>query len=348
MRDYAKVAPQFWTGRTGRQLRQLGPEAQLLALYLVTCPSANMLGLYYLPLPTLCHETGSPMEGACKALRSLDGIGFAHYDSEAEQVWVPEMARFQLGDALKAGDKRIAGVARELSTLTSSVFYAHFVSRYNKPFRLGLEALEPKPLPSPFQAPPKPGAGTRERTGTETGAGGSAEGGGLVAGKPAPPLEGDSGLGDFGLGEVKSGGETGEWSPPLEPPPPVSRARPRVVAEDFSEVDLSPYPGLDTPSFRAAWRARMQERREMGAKGRQTESQVAAQLRQLGRVALARGEPGAVECLEQATAGHWQGVVRTRDLAPPNGNGKYRAPPMGSSPKSRADAEADQAALGDW
>ncbi len=38
MRDYAVVSPRFWTGDTGRFLRQ-HPDAQRLALYLMTCPS---------------------------------------------------------------------------------------------------------------------------------------------------------------------------------------------------------------------------------------------------------------------------------------------------------------------
>lgn len=103
MRDYAKVAPQFWTGTTGRALRAEGRDCQLLALYLITSPHATMIGLYYMPLPLLCHETGLSREGASKALRSLGALGFAHYDPERELVWVPEMARFQLGRADRGG-----------------------------------------------------------------------------------------------------------------------------------------------------------------------------------------------------------------------------------------------------
>ena len=58
MRDYGKVSPHFWIGRTGKELRQAGPESQLVALYLLTSPHANMIGLYYMPLTFLSHETG--------------------------------------------------------------------------------------------------------------------------------------------------------------------------------------------------------------------------------------------------------------------------------------------------
>ena len=74
MRAYGKVLPRFWTGETGKALRTLGAEAQVVAMYLVTGPSASWLGLYYLPMPTLCHETGRGLQGARKALGSLRGL----------------------------------------------------------------------------------------------------------------------------------------------------------------------------------------------------------------------------------------------------------------------------------
>jgi len=40
MRDYAKVSPRFWIGNTGKQLRS-DPDAQVVALYLMSNPHAN-------------------------------------------------------------------------------------------------------------------------------------------------------------------------------------------------------------------------------------------------------------------------------------------------------------------
>jgi hypothetical protein len=80
MRNYSKVAPTFWTGATGRAIRKRGQDATILALYLITNPHANMYGLYYLPLPLIAHETGIPLEGASKGLRSLFQEGYCLYD----------------------------------------------------------------------------------------------------------------------------------------------------------------------------------------------------------------------------------------------------------------------------
>ena len=155
MRDYAIVSPRFWTGDTGRQIRKLGAPAQVLATYLMTGPLSNMLGLYYLPLPTVAHETGLPLASVQKALKGLADVGFAFYDDEGEQVWVPEMACWQIDEALEPSDNRIKKVAKDLREYSRSKFYASFLERYGIAFSLPLEAL-PKPLRSPFEAPSKP------------------------------------------------------------------------------------------------------------------------------------------------------------------------------------------------
>src|SRR3954470_15258185 len=112
MRDYAIVAPRFWNGPTGRKIKGAGRDAQVLALYLFTGPSATMMGLYYLPLPTLCHEAGFTPEEARVTLAVLAAEEFAFYDEEAELVWVPEAAAHQIGETLKPGDKRRDGVEK--------------------------------------------------------------------------------------------------------------------------------------------------------------------------------------------------------------------------------------------
>jgi uncharacterized phage protein (TIGR02220 family) len=152
MREYAKVSGRFWSGETGRRLREAGRDAQAVALYLITCPSSNMLGLYYLPLPTFCHEVGISKEGASKALRRVSEASFAFYDAPSEYVWVLEMARWQIGTALDPKDKRVTGIKRELEMLRKSPFFNEFLKRYREPFHLQDVSSEG----SPFEAPSMP------------------------------------------------------------------------------------------------------------------------------------------------------------------------------------------------
>ena len=56
---YGVVFPEFWTGPTGRQLREHGgKDAQLLGLYLISNRHTNMLGLYRLRIDDIRHESG--------------------------------------------------------------------------------------------------------------------------------------------------------------------------------------------------------------------------------------------------------------------------------------------------
>ncbi len=105
-REYSIFRATFWTGETGRKLRDAGRDAQLVAAYLITCSSANMIGLYYLPIPLLCHELGMSEKGASEALRRVRESKFADYEPLLEVVFVPEMAGYQLGARITPKDNR--------------------------------------------------------------------------------------------------------------------------------------------------------------------------------------------------------------------------------------------------
>ncbi len=169
MRDYAIVSPRFWTGATGRALRKLGHTEQLVALYLITCPSSNMIGMYYLPIASFCHEIGCSRQGALKALRRVCETGFSEYDAASETILVFEMASWQLGDKLKKEDNRWKSVIKELSAHCKSSITTKFCERYGSDFNLSediLVRLIDKGLASPFEAPSKPRTRTRAGTGS--------------------------------------------------------------------------------------------------------------------------------------------------------------------------------------
>lgn len=155
MRDYAKVGPKFWIGETGKALRG-HPEAQIVATYLMTSPHANMIGLYYLPMMFLSHETGLTIEGASKGLRRCIEAGFCYHDPDSEVVWVQEMAAYQIGVDLSAQDKRCKGVQNEYDSIPANLFLSAFYDRYASHFHLTAKR-ESRPISaSPLQAPSKP------------------------------------------------------------------------------------------------------------------------------------------------------------------------------------------------
>lgn len=152
MRDYSKVGPKFWIGKTGKALRKQGVETLVVSMYLMTAPSANMLGLYYLPVVTIAHETGLGLEGASKGLARAIEVGFCAYDHDAEMVWVYEMAAYQVAERLEARDNRCAGVQRDYDDLPENQHLRGFYEKYATAFHM----KSMRDFGSPSEAPCKP------------------------------------------------------------------------------------------------------------------------------------------------------------------------------------------------
>lgn len=136
MREFGKVLARFWTGQTGKEIRRVGTKCQIVALYLVTNPNANAIGLYYLPLATAAHELGITVDEIRKALLRLRELRFAAFDEISETVFVYNMAKFQLGPKLKREDKKVPWIRREVAKMQYSPFYEEFVAMHRDDYHL--------------------------------------------------------------------------------------------------------------------------------------------------------------------------------------------------------------------
>lgn len=170
MRDYSKISGAFWTGDTGKRLRG-DMQAQIVALYLMTSPHANMIGVFYCPVIYIAHDTGIPFEGALEGLKKLCEGGFCAYDEASEMVWVHEMAKFQIGDELKPTDNRVKDLHKQFENIAEGRIKQGFFARYKDAFLLPEYTGNNKPLRSPSEAPPKPETGAETETGAGAGAG---------------------------------------------------------------------------------------------------------------------------------------------------------------------------------
>lgn len=135
MRDYAKAVPKMWHGKTFKALRK-HPEGLVVALYLMTSPSSNMLGLYAQPVLYMAYETGLGEEGARKGLQQCIEAGYCSYDDESEFVWVHEMASYQIASELKGSDLRCKGIQKDYDALPDNPFLGEFFDRYAEAFHL--------------------------------------------------------------------------------------------------------------------------------------------------------------------------------------------------------------------
>lgn len=166
MRDYGSVSPRFWIGETGKKLRG-DRDAQLLALYLMTSPHANMIGVFHCPIPYMAHETGLPVEVVEKTMGKLAELDFCQYDEVTETVFVVRMSAHQVGENLKAGDKKILGIRKEWERIASPILKKSYYEMYKDSHSLSPFEGACKGLESSKEAPPKQLTGTGTGTGTE-------------------------------------------------------------------------------------------------------------------------------------------------------------------------------------
>lgn len=140
MSHYGIILSQFWRGETGRDIRTHGgKDAQLAALYLMSCENATMIGLYPLPVKTIKTDTGIGIKGLVRAFKVLGAVGYALYDARTEHVWVCEMAKFRLAldrASLKPADNRVLGAQRLYEKLIENPFLEPFFDRYAKELHL--------------------------------------------------------------------------------------------------------------------------------------------------------------------------------------------------------------------
>lgn len=153
MREYAKVSTRFWTEVVRSGMKKLEPEVIVISLYVQTCSHANMIGIYYLPIPYVCFDTGLTEEEVRHALTSLKEIDFCTYDEKTGYIWVHEMAFDQIATSLEIRDKRVKAVSGLVSSLPPLSFLPIFLDKYAEHFHLSTSTLyaPSKPLLSQEQ-----------------------------------------------------------------------------------------------------------------------------------------------------------------------------------------------------
>ena len=137
MRKFVMISPAFWIGQTGRDLRNAGAAAQLVALYLLSNPLANYTGLYRLPIIYIANDLSLGLDQVRATLAAIEQTGFAKYDETSEYVWIVEGARHQLGEELKEKDLKVKYVNKEFLTISKSCpFLADYFAKYGTALRL--------------------------------------------------------------------------------------------------------------------------------------------------------------------------------------------------------------------
>jgi hypothetical protein len=90
-----------------------------------------MLGLYYLPIPFVIHETGLKEKEVLEAFKFLEEEGFSMYDYETEFVWIPTMARWQIGE-MSEKDNKMRGIQKLYRDLPDNPYLEAFYEAHHE------------------------------------------------------------------------------------------------------------------------------------------------------------------------------------------------------------------------
>ena len=138
-------------------------------LYLITSPHSYMAGIYYVTVDSMAKESKLSPSKVKKVLGMLAEKNLAHYDGEAEVVWVVNMLAYQLA----RGAKVAKGIATHLESLPETQLKNAFLTRYAEmsiPYDTLSDTLSdrvcdtppiggsylPSPSPSPSPVPDRP------------------------------------------------------------------------------------------------------------------------------------------------------------------------------------------------
>ncbi len=126
----------------------------------MSCPASEMSGVFYMPKYLIEGELGIPHDELENAIRILEEADFCRFYDD-EYVFVFNMARYQIADALSPDDNRWKSLMRDIEEMPDNI-RREFIIRYNDDFNLGYQiirkAAEPTaPVQTATQAENKQG-----------------------------------------------------------------------------------------------------------------------------------------------------------------------------------------------
>jgi hypothetical protein len=95
VRDYGKVHSSFWSSQS---VRDMDDDARMLALYLLTCPHANMAGAFRLPLAYAAEDTGWVSERLSNGFKTLSELGWIHRDERTGWTFITNWPKWNRPD----------------------------------------------------------------------------------------------------------------------------------------------------------------------------------------------------------------------------------------------------------
>jgi hypothetical protein len=188
MREYGKVYTAFWQDPS---IRSMPEDARSLALYLLTCPHANSIGLFRLPDAYAADDMQWPIERVSKGFRNLSESGFIVRENGTGWLAIANFAKWNrfenrnvASGAMSIFDSSPDGLAKSRCARAILEFGQHLtpeqmnrLETVSKGFRnpepsQSLAGAKPEPEPEPEPSlsgtPAAPAAPPAEKPAAET------------------------------------------------------------------------------------------------------------------------------------------------------------------------------------
>lgn len=105
----------------------------------MSCPASEMSGVFYMPKYLIEGELGIPHDELENAIKILEEADFCRFYDD-EYVFVFNMARYQIADALSPDDNRWKSLMRDIEEMPDNI-RREFIIRYNDDFNLGYQII---------------------------------------------------------------------------------------------------------------------------------------------------------------------------------------------------------------
>lgn len=120
----------------------------------MSCPASEMSGVFYMPKYLIEGELGIPHDELENAIKILEEADFCRFYDD-EYVFVYNMARYQIADALSPDDNRWKSLMRDIEEMPDNI-RREFIIRYNDDFNLGYRIIRKAAEPTaPVQSAPQ-------------------------------------------------------------------------------------------------------------------------------------------------------------------------------------------------
>lgn len=120
----------------------------------MSCPASEMSGVFYMPKYLIEGELGIPHDELENAIKILEEADFCRFYDD-EYVFVFNMARYQIADALSPDDNRWKSLMRDIEEMPDNI-RREFIIRYNDDFNLGYRIIRKAAEPTaPVQSAPQ-------------------------------------------------------------------------------------------------------------------------------------------------------------------------------------------------